>query len=204
MRRPAKAGQLLTRETSAGAAARCVGSLILRKVQTAPHCLKNKGGQRRWSAQAHAGRALPNAGGNRAIAVVVLWDCGGCRSRRAALGPRSKDRGSSRLARRPRGVRAQRVKRRRKPDRGGESRQHASSETGGGLLVIPRAGAKASVRQGEGATRTTEGVLSDETRQSLTRWRGLPKGTCRTAAARSEGDRGPFTQVFGTRSAESR
>jgi len=159
-----------------------------RKACEAPQGVR-MGVQGRWSAQAHAGRALPDEGRSRAIAAVVLGDCGGCRSRRAALGPRSKDRGSSSLACRPKGVRAQQVKRRRKPDRGGESHQHASSETGGGLLVIPRAGAKASVRQGEGATRTTEGVLSDVTRQSLTRWRGSRKGHESAAAARSEGDR---------------
>jgi len=43
------------------------------------------------------------------------------------------------------------VKRRRKPGRGGESHEHASSDTGGGLPVIPRARAKAQVRPGEGA-----------------------------------------------------
>lgn len=41
----------------------------------------------------------------------------GCRSRRAAYGPWSKDLGSSRLASAPRGAQAQPVKKRRKPDR---------------------------------------------------------------------------------------
>jgi len=99
-------------------------------------------------------------GGSQAVVAVVLADCIDCRSRRAALGPRSKDRGSSSMARMPRGARAHRVKRRRKPDRGGESHQHASSETGGGLLVIPRAGAQAFCATGGGSTRTTEGVLA--------------------------------------------
>jgi len=46
---------------------------------------------------------------------------------------------------------AQQVKRRRKPGRGGESHQHASSDTGGGFPAIPRAGAQAPARPGEGA-----------------------------------------------------
>jgi len=61
--------------------------------------------------------------GIRRSCAVVLADCGGCRSRRAALGPRSKDRGSSSLARTPEGERAQRANKRRKPDRVGESRR---------------------------------------------------------------------------------
>jgi len=55
--------------------------------------------------------------------AVVLAGCVGCRSRRAALGPRSQDLGSSSMAHVPRGMRAHRANRRRKPDRGGESRQ---------------------------------------------------------------------------------
>jgi len=48
-------------------------------------------------------------------------------------------------------VRAPGAKGRRKPVRGGESHEHASSESGGGLLVIPRADAQASACSGEGA-----------------------------------------------------
>jgi len=82
---------------------------------------------------------------------------------------RPKGQGSSSLAPRSRG-RAQRAKGRRKPGRGGESRQHASSDTGGGLLVIPHA-RRASVRtcSGEGALGdgrrpgAVRGVVFDET-----------------------------------------
>jgi len=80
----------------------------------------------------------------------VLADRCGCRSRRAALGPCRKGSGSSLWLPRS-GVRAPAAKRRRKPVRGGESHEHASSESGGGLLVIPRADAQASACSGEGA-----------------------------------------------------
>jgi len=39
--------------------------------------------------------ALSERDGNRSVSAAVLADCVGCRNRRAALGPRSKDRGSS-------------------------------------------------------------------------------------------------------------
>jgi len=84
--------------------------------------------------------------------AVVLVDRVGCRSRRAALGPGRKAMGLARwlpCSRR----RAQQAKARRKPGRGGESRQHASSDTGGGLLVIPHAHAQASSALGGGSTR---------------------------------------------------
>jgi len=55
--------------------------------------------------------------------------------------------------------RAQRVKGRRKPGRGGESHEHASSDTGGGLLVIPRA-RRASAGRARGKEHSSmEGVL---------------------------------------------
>jgi hypothetical protein len=49
--------------------------------------------------------------------------------------------------------RAQQAKARRKPGRGGESRQHASSDTGGGLLVIPRVHTQVCGVLGGGSTR---------------------------------------------------
>jgi hypothetical protein len=67
--------------------------------------------------------------------VGVLAGCGGCRSRRAALGPDRKVRG---LAPWLPFAGAPGANGRRKPGRGGESHEHASSDTGGGLLVIPR------------------------------------------------------------------
>jgi hypothetical protein len=82
--------------------------------------------------------------------VVVLADGCGCRSRRAALGPGRKATGLALWLTRSR-VRAPGAKRRRKPVRGGESHEHASSETGDRLLVIPRADAQASACSGEGA-----------------------------------------------------
>jgi len=54
------------------------------------------------------------------------------------------------------------VKRRRKPGRGGESHEHASSDTGGGLLVIPRDRAKARCATGGGSTRRWKASWSDE------------------------------------------
>jgi len=106
----------------------------------------------------------------RAERASARWPCslargagiGRCRGRargsswlqKSTSGARSRPQGpgSSRLAPCSRG-RAQRVKARRKPDRGGESHEHASSETGGGLLVIPRAGAQAPRAIGGGSTR---------------------------------------------------
>jgi len=83
---------------------------------------------------------------------------------------RPKGHGSSPLAPRSRG-RAQRAKARRKPGRGGESRQHASSDTGGGLLVIPRA-RRASVGRARGREHSAmEGVLERCEPSSLTRRR---------------------------------
>jgi len=70
--------------------------------------------------------------------VVVLAGCCGCRSRRAALGPGREAMGLALWHARA-SVRARWVNARWKPVRGGESHEHASSETGGGLLVIPRA-----------------------------------------------------------------
>jgi len=83
---------------------------------------------------------------------------------------RPKGHGSSPLAPRSRG-RAQRAKARRKPGRGGESRLHASSDTGGGLLVIPRA-RRASVGRARGREHSAmEGVLARCVPSSLTRRR---------------------------------
>jgi len=84
--------------------------------------------------------------------AVVLAGCCGCRSRRAALGPGRKAVGLALWLARLR-VRAPWAKGRWKPVRGGESHEHASSETGGGLLVIPRAGAQAPGVLGGGSTR---------------------------------------------------
>jgi len=84
--------------------------------------------------------------------AVVLAGCCGCRSRRAALGPGRKAAGLALWLTRSR-VCAPWVKRRWKPVRGGESHEHASSESGGGLLVIPRADAQASGVLGGGSTR---------------------------------------------------
>jgi hypothetical protein len=97
----------------------------------------------RWLPSLHQRRG---SGGT----AVVLAGCVGCRSRRAALGPGREAMGLALWLTRSR-VRAQRVKRRRKPGRGGESHEHASSDTGGGLLVIPRAARKCGTRSGEGA-----------------------------------------------------
>jgi len=69
------------------------------------------------------------------------------------------------------GVRAQRVKRRRKPGRGGESHEHASSGTGGGLLVIPRAPRESAVRDRGREHSAMEGVLVRRKLPSLTRRR---------------------------------
>jgi hypothetical protein len=82
--------------------------------------------------------------------VVVLVGCFGCRSRRAALGP---DREVMGLALWLSPWEAQRAKQRRKPDRSGESHEHASSETGGRLPVIPCAGSESRGRAGGGRAR---------------------------------------------------
>jgi len=82
--------------------------------------------------------------------AVVLTGCCGCRSRRAALGPGREAMGLALWLARSR-VRAPWAKRRWKPVRSGESHEHASSEPGGGLLVIPRADTQASACSGEGA-----------------------------------------------------
>jgi len=92
---------------------------------------KCSGAARTWRCRARpatresARKAGParRKGGSRAVSAVVLADCVGCRSRRAAFGPRSQDRGSSSTARVPRGSRAHRANRRWKPDCGGESHQ---------------------------------------------------------------------------------
>jgi len=100
--------------------------------------------------------------------AVVLAGCVGCRSRRAALGPGRKAMGLAPWLTRE-GVRAQRVKRRRKPGRGGESHEHASSDTGGGLLVIPRAARESAVRDRGREHSAMEGVLVGRKPLSLTR-----------------------------------
>jgi hypothetical protein len=53
---------------------------------------------------------------------------------------------------------AQRAKQRRKPDRSGESHEHASSETGDRLPVIPRADGESPKRRGRENT-SMEGAL---------------------------------------------
>jgi hypothetical protein len=66
---------------------------------------------------------------------------------------------------------AQQVKRRRKPGRGGESHQHASSDTGGGLPAIPRV-RRASVPRDRGREHSSmEGVRERRRPPPLTRRR---------------------------------
>lgn len=96
---------------------------------------------------------------------------------------RSKGHGSSSLARTRSRGRAQRVKRRRKPGRGGESHEHASSDTGGGLLVIPRAARASAVRDRGREHSAMEGVLVRRKPPSLTRRRER-----RAWVIRSDGD----------------
>jgi len=81
----------------------------------------------------------------------------GCRSRRAALGPCRKVMG---LAPWLPFAGARGAKARRKPDRGGESHQHASSDTGGGLLVNPRCRRRAW-RHANADCASGEGALGD-------------------------------------------
>jgi len=87
----------------------------------------------------------------------VLAGCGGCRSRRAALGP---DRKVAGLAPWLPFAGAPGAKRRRKPGRGGESHEHASSDTGGGLLVIPRAERESGTHDRGREHSAMEGVLA--------------------------------------------
>lgn len=87
--------------------------------------------------------------------VVVLAGCLGCRSRRAAPGPGREAMGLALwLSLRE----AQRAKQRRKPDRSGESHEHASSETGDRLPVIPRAYGESLKRRGR-ENSSMEGAL---------------------------------------------
>jgi hypothetical protein len=102
--------------------------------------------------------------------AVVLAGCVGCRNRRAAPGPDREVMGLARWLTRSR-VRAQRVNGRRKPGRGGESHEHASSDTGGGLLVIPRAARESAVRDRGREHSAMEGVLIRRKPPSLTRRR---------------------------------
>jgi len=104
--------------------------------------------------------------------AVVLAGCVGCRSRRAAPGPGREVMGLARWPARSR-VRAQRVNGRRKPGRGGESHEHASSDTGDELLVIPRAPRESAVRDRGRERSAMEGVLVRRKPPSLTRrrWR---------------------------------
>jgi len=78
---------------------------------------------------------------------------------------------------------AQRAKARRKPGRGGESHEHASSDTGGGLLEIPRVLRESAACDRGREHSAMEGVLVRRKPSSLTRRRetaGL--------AIRSDGD----------------
>jgi hypothetical protein len=109
------------------------------------------GERRRRSARAHAG-------GAPASEARIGRSSGGARGsswlQKSTSGARSRPEGHGSSPSAPRsGGRARGANRRRKPGRGGESRQHASSDTGGGLLVIPRAGAKACCAIGGGSTR---------------------------------------------------
>jgi len=109
----------------------------------------------RRAARASARSSCPGRGsGGRA---GVLAGCGGCRSRRAALGP---DRKVTGLAPKLPFAGAPGAKRRRKPGRGGESHEHASSDTGGGLLVIPRAERESGRRDRGREHSAMEGVLA--------------------------------------------
>jgi len=157
-RRSSEDGPPLAGETSAGESDAGVRGFGLAPRQTTLPVLGEQG-MVSGCASARGSRPARRKGGSQAVGAAVLADWVGCRGRRAAFGPWSRGHGSSPTARTPRGGRARRANRRRKPDRGGESRQHASSETGGGLLVIPRAVAKAFGATGGGSTRTTEGVL---------------------------------------------
>jgi len=118
-------------------------------------CLRasRKRGRRAVRASARSGWARRGSGDR----VDVPAGCGGCRSRRAALGPDREVHGSSSLA--P-FAGAPGVKGRRKPGRSGESHEHASSDTGGGLLVIPRAERESGTRDRGREHSAMEGVLA--------------------------------------------
>jgi len=112
-----------------------------------------KRGRRAARASARSGCARRGSGDR----AGVLADCGGCRSRRAALGPVRKVMG---LALWLPFAGAPGAKGRRKPGRGGESHEHASSDTGGGLLVIPRAERESGTRDRGREHSAMEGVLA--------------------------------------------
>jgi len=134
--------------------------------------------RRRLRGRRRRARRAERASAREACSLARGAGIGRCRGRargsswlqKSTSGARSRPQGpgSSRLAPRSRG-RAQRVKSRRKPDRGGESHEHASSDTGGGLSEIPRKGARAPQRPGEGALvdgrrpGTVNAVVFDET-----------------------------------------
>jgi hypothetical protein len=121
------------------------------------------------SARAHAGPRSCTRGGDQAVGGRARGSSWLQKSTSGAWS-RPKGHGSSPLAPRSRG-RAQRAKARRKPGRGGESRQHASSDTGGGLLVIPRATRESGVRARGREHSAMEGVLERCRPSSLTRRR---------------------------------
>ena len=116
-------------------------------------------------AQAPAGRVVPHEPGLRRFGGRARGLCWLQKSTSGAWS-RPFGHGSSLLA--PPG--AQRVNGRRKPGRGGESHEHASSDTGDRLLVIPRAGAQAPCATGGGRARRwkaswfDEAVVFDETK----------------------------------------
>jgi hypothetical protein len=111
-----------------------------------------KQGRRAARASARSDWARRGSGGR----VGVLAGCGGCRSRRAALGPDCKVMGLAPWLL----CGAPGAKGRRKPGRRGESHEHASSDTGDGLLVIPRADRESGMRgRGRGHS-AMEGVLA--------------------------------------------
>jgi len=64
------------------------------------------------------------------------------------------------------------AKARRKPGRGGEGHEHASSDTGGGLLEIPRVPRASAARDRGREHSAMEGVLIRRSLPSLTRRRG--------------------------------
>jgi len=81
------------------------------------------------------------------------------------------------------------AKGRRKPGRGGESHEHASSDTGGGLLVIPRAERESGTRDRGREHSAMEGVLAQRRAAAFDE----------AAAARGTAIRGDGDTVFPAR-----
>lgn len=135
-----------------------------------------KRGRRAARASARSGCARRGSGGR----VGVLAGCGGCRSRRAALGPGREVTG---LASWLPFAGAPEAKGRRKPGRGGESHEHASSDTGGGLLLIPRAERESGTCDRGREHSAMEGVLAQRMAAAFDE-----AAAARGTAIRSDGD----------------